>query len=85
MSLTTSAIVTPVVIAPSVPQSISMCASSPPTPNVIRKQSPSPCRYMRDADGGQLMRFVLDHRSSYTPRCIAAKGSASLNRSAVPK
>src|SRR5688572_5775585 len=47
MFSTTLSSFTPVVVAPRVPQSISMCFSSPPTSNVMRKQSPRPCRYMR--------------------------------------
>src|SRR5262249_4655868 len=47
MSLTTSPSLTPVVVAPSVPQSMSMWRSFPPGSKVTRKQSPSPCRYIR--------------------------------------
>src|SRR6516162_4607020 len=37
----------PVVVAPSVPQSMRICFSSPPGLKVSKKQSPRPCRYMR--------------------------------------
>ena len=51
MLATTSSIFTPVVVAPSVPQSISMCAGAPFGSKVSKKQSPSPCRYIRTRTG----------------------------------
>src|SRR5215469_15330407 len=54
MSATTSGSLIPVVVAPSVPQSMRMCFSSPPGLNVSRKQSPRPWRYMRTLTLGRL-------------------------------
>src|SRR6476660_6566940 len=47
MSWTTVLRFTFVVVAPSVPQSMSRCFSCPPGSKVMRKQSPNPCRYIR--------------------------------------
>src|SRR5436190_5370719 len=59
MSLTTVLRFTPVVVAPSVPQSMSRCFSCPPRSKVTRKQSPNPCRYIRTRTRGAAIGLSL--------------------------